>query len=184
MKELSEPRRERFGWTKLESVAEGRDERERWRRIHSVGGPGSTGGSGDSRDPESPLRWTCKSVRRLAEELQQEGMPSVIRRWRTAACAGLQPAGQPEDPGGSQHAIGISSLNTSTQGQRYLKQGAGDFGGHQEEGVGGDFKECRAGVERKGKPEEVRVHDFEIREPDKGKVAPYGSMTWDETSDG
>ena len=24
-------------------------------------------------DPESPLRWTCKSVRRLAEELQQEG---------------------------------------------------------------------------------------------------------------
>ncbi len=24
-------------------------------------------------DPESPLRWTCKSVRRLAEELHQEG---------------------------------------------------------------------------------------------------------------
>jgi transposase len=24
-------------------------------------------------DPESPLRWTCKSVRRLAEELQEEG---------------------------------------------------------------------------------------------------------------
>ncbi len=26
----------------------------------------------------------------------------------------------------------------------------------------------------KGHPEEVRVHDFEIREPDKGKVVPYG----------
>src|SRR5947209_20268118 len=24
-------------------------------------------------DPESPLRWTCKSVRKLAEELRQEG---------------------------------------------------------------------------------------------------------------
>src|SRR6202035_2518095 len=24
-------------------------------------------------DPESPLRWTCKSVRRLAERLQQQG---------------------------------------------------------------------------------------------------------------
>ncbi len=24
-------------------------------------------------DPESPLRWTCKSVRKLAEELQSEG---------------------------------------------------------------------------------------------------------------
>src|SRR5262250_2834652 len=26
-----------------------------------------------SGDPESPLRWTCKSVRRLAEALQQQG---------------------------------------------------------------------------------------------------------------
>ena len=24
-------------------------------------------------DPQSPLRWTCKSVRRLAEALQQQG---------------------------------------------------------------------------------------------------------------
>ena len=24
-------------------------------------------------DPESPLRWTCKSVRRLAEELKRQG---------------------------------------------------------------------------------------------------------------
>src|SRR5262249_43333131 len=28
--------------------------------------------------------------------------------------------------------------------------------------------------ELKGQPEEVRVHDFEIRKPEKGKVAPYG----------
>src|SRR5215467_9784635 len=26
-------------------------------------------------DPESPLRWTCKSVRRLAQELQAQGHP-------------------------------------------------------------------------------------------------------------
>ena len=32
-------------------------------------------------DPESPLRWTCKSVRKLAEELQQEVTPSVIKPW-------------------------------------------------------------------------------------------------------
>jgi hypothetical protein len=29
-------------------------------------------------------------------------------------------------------------------------------------------------AELKDQPEEVRVHDFQIREPDKGKVAPYG----------
>ena len=30
-------------------------------------------------DPESPLRWTCKSVRRLAEELQTEGYVVAFR---------------------------------------------------------------------------------------------------------
>ena len=38
----------------------------------------------------------------------------------------------------------------------------------------GDFKNAGREWELKGEPEEVRVHDFEIREPDKGKVAPYG----------
>jgi hypothetical protein len=37
-----------------------------------------------------------------------------------------------------------------------------------------DFKNAGREWELKDQPEEVRVHDFEIREPDKGKVAPYG----------
>jgi len=48
----------------------------------------------------------------------------------------------------------------------------------------GDFKNAGREWELKDQPEEVRVHDFEIREPDKGKVAPMGSMTWDRTWDG
>ena len=43
----------------------------RWRRWSSQPARG---------DPESPLRWTCKSLRRLAEELRQQGptgQPSV-----------------------------------------------------------------------------------------------------------
>jgi hypothetical protein len=38
----------------------------------------------------------------------------------------------------------------------------------------GDFKNAGREWQPKGEPEKVRVHDFEIREPDKGKVAPYG----------
>jgi len=38
----------------------------------------------------------------------------------------------------------------------------------------GDFKNAGREWELKDQPAEVRVHDFEIREPDKGKVAPYG----------
>ncbi len=29
-------------------------------------------------DPESPLRWTCKSVRRLAEELRRQGASEIL----------------------------------------------------------------------------------------------------------
>jgi hypothetical protein len=37
-----------------------------------------------------------------------------------------------------------------------------------------DFKNAGREWQLKGQPEPVRVHDFEIREPDMGKVAPYG----------
>lgn len=30
-------------------------------------------------DPESPLRWTCKSIRKLAEELRRQGHPTSYR---------------------------------------------------------------------------------------------------------
>ena len=53
-------------------------------------------------DPESPLRWTCKSTRRLADELTRENHPV---RARTVAKllreAEIQPARQPEDAGRS-----------------------------------------------------------------------------------
>ncbi len=38
----------------------------------------------------------------------------------------------------------------------------------------GDFKNAGREWQLKDQPERVRVHDFEIRQPDKGKVAPYG----------
>lgn len=49
-------------------------------------------------DPESPLRWTCKSLRKLADELRRQGHQSQSRcRGRVAQSARLQPAGQRQD---------------------------------------------------------------------------------------
>jgi hypothetical protein len=49
-------------------------------------------------EPESPLRWTSKSVRKLAKELQRMGhQVSHQLGSRGAARAGLQPAGQSQD---------------------------------------------------------------------------------------
>ena len=49
-------------------------------------------------DPESLLRWTCKSVRKLAEELVHQGhqVSHQLGR-RVAARTGLQLAGQSQD---------------------------------------------------------------------------------------
>ncbi len=56
-------------------------------------GVGAVGGPSDSGDPESPLRWTCKSTRTLAAELTAQGHPvsaSTVRRLLQAADYSLQ----------------------------------------------------------------------------------------------
>ena len=46
-------------------------------------------------DPMSPLRWTVKSTRNLADELTRQGHPGRRQhRWRLAAGGRVQPAGQ------------------------------------------------------------------------------------------
>src|SRR6266851_3515380 len=51
-------------------------------------------------DPESPLRWTCKSVRRLATELTRQGQHEPSDGRRAAPATRLQPAGQSQDDRG------------------------------------------------------------------------------------
>jgi hypothetical protein len=51
-------------------------------------------------DPESPLRWTCKSVRRLAAELRRQGHATSHRLVaKPAPRAEVQLAGQRQDAG-------------------------------------------------------------------------------------
>jgi transposase len=128
-------------------------------------------------DPESPLRWTCKSVRRLAEELQQEGH-AVSYQTVAELLHDLDYSLQANQKTleGSQHADRDEQFeHINRKAQRYLKQGQPviSVDTKKKELVGG-FKNAGREWQLKGQPEAVRVHDFEIREPDKGKVAPYG----------
>jgi len=128
-------------------------------------------------DPESPLRWTCKSVRRLAEELQREGHAvsyQTVAELLHALDYSLQANQKTLE--GSQHADRDKQFEyINGKAQRYLKQGEPVISvDTKKKELVGDFKNGGREWQIQGQPEPVRVHDFEIREPGKGKVAPYG----------
>ncbi|MGH9352437.1 MAG: ISAzo13 family transposase [Terriglobia bacterium] len=128
-------------------------------------------------DPESPLRWTCKSVRRLAEELQREGHAvsyQTVAELLHEMDYSLQANQKTLE--GSQHADRDEQFEyINRKARRYLKQGDPVISvDTKKKELAGDFKNAGREWQAKGQPEPVRVHDFVIREPDKGKVAPYG----------
>ena len=128
-------------------------------------------------DPESPLRWTCKSVRILAEELRHEGHAvsyQTVAELLHEMDYSLQ-ANQKKLEG-SQHADRNQQFEyINRKAQRYLKQGEPVISvDTKKKELVGDFKNPGREWQPQGQPEKVRVHDFEIRQPENGKVAPYG----------
>jgi hypothetical protein len=128
-------------------------------------------------DPESPLRWTCKSVRKLAEELQHEGH-AVSYQTVAELLHGMDYSLQANQKTleGSQHADRDQQFEyINRKAQRYLKQGEPVISvDTKKKELVGDFKNAGREWQPQDQPEKVRVHDFEIRQPDKGKIAPYG----------
>lgn len=128
-------------------------------------------------DPESPLRWTCKSVRHLAEELQREGH-SVSYQTVAELLHDLNYSLQANQKTleGSQHEDRNEQFEfINGKAQRYLKRGEPVISvDTKKKELVGDFKNAGQEWQIKGEPEAVRVHDFKIEQPDKGKVAPYG----------
>ena len=128
-------------------------------------------------DPESPLRWTCKSVRHLADELKREGH-SVSYQTVAELLHDLNYSLQANQKTleGSQHADRNEQFEfINRKAQRYLKQGEPVISvDTKKKELVGNFKNAGREWQIKGEPEPVRVHDFKIRQPDKGKVAPYG----------
>jgi len=128
-------------------------------------------------DPESPLRWTCKSVRKLAEELRREGHTvsyQTVAELLHEMDYSLQANRKTLE--GSQHADRNQQFEyISRKARRYLKQGEPVISvDTKKKELVGDFRNPGREWQPQGKPEKVRVHDFEIRQPEKGKVAPYG----------
>jgi hypothetical protein len=126
-------------------------------------------------DPESPLRWTCKSVRKLAEELQglhHEASHTLVAELLQAMEYSLQ-ANSKTIEGGSHPDRNAQFEHISGKVKQYLEQGQPVISvDTKKKELVGDFKNGGRELRPKGNPEKVRVHDFKIKEL--GKVAPYG----------
>jgi hypothetical protein len=126
-------------------------------------------------DPMSPLRWTCKSTRRLAKELGQQGYHvshSKVGQLLKVLNYSLQ--------GTRKTREGVSHPDRNAQFE-YINAQVKDF---QQRGqpvisvdtkkkeLVGDFANAGREYQPQGVPERVRVHDFVDKRL--GKAIPYG----------
>ncbi len=126
-------------------------------------------------DPESPLRWTCKSVRRLAQALQAQGHEisrTLVAQLLNNAGYSLQ-ANRKTTEGDSHPDRDAQFGYINTQVTRALaeKQPVISVDTKKKELVG-DFRNSGREYRPQGSPEDVRVHDFLIKEL--GRAVPYG----------
>jgi hypothetical protein len=126
-------------------------------------------------DPESPLRWTCKSTRKLADELCRQRHPVSDR---TVAAllheAGYSLQANRKTREGGRHAdrnAQFEYINAQAQKFQRRRQPVISVDTKKKELVG-DFKNGGQEWRPRGRPEEVRTHDFQ--DPDLGKAIPYG----------
>ncbi len=126
-------------------------------------------------DPESPLRWTCKSTRRLAEELTKAGFQiSPTKVGELLAADGYSLQGNRKTREGSQHPdrnAQFERINRQVKAFQGRGQPVVSVDTKKKELVG-DFKNVGREWQRKGEPVPVRVHDFLDQEL--GKAIPYG----------
>ncbi len=126
-------------------------------------------------DPESPLRWTTKSVRRLAAELRRGGH-AVSHQTVSELLHGMGYSLQANRKviEGTSHPdrdAQFAHLNEAVQLQLSLGEPVISVDTKKKELVG-PFKNAGKELRPKGSPEAVRVHDFLI--PELGRVSPYG----------
>jgi len=126
-------------------------------------------------DPESPLRWTCKSLRKLAQELTNMGHIAgthVVANHLKEMGYSLQANKKVKE--GANHPDRDAQFNHINEKVKEL-QSRGEpvisVDTKKKENIG-DFKNAGREYHPKGQPEEVRTHDF-IDET-LGKVNPYG----------
>lgn len=126
-------------------------------------------------DPESPLRWTCKSTTRLASELTRAGHPVSPRTvGRLLKAAGYSLQGNRKTKEGGDHPdrdAQFEHINDMVRAFQKRGQPVISVDTKKKELVG-NFKNGGREWHPRGEPEEVRVHDFLDQEL--GKAIPYG----------
>ena len=126
-------------------------------------------------DPQTPLRWTCKSVRRLSGELKGQGFR--IGRQSVAGllrALGYSLQGNRKTQEGKQHPdrnAQFAFIAKRVKAFQRCGQPVISVDTKKKELVG-NFKNAGKEWLPKGRPAQVRVHDFLDR--DLGKAIPYG----------
>lgn len=126
-------------------------------------------------DPESPLRWTCLSLRRLTAALQGKGhqvsyqkVANILHELRYS----LQAASKTwEGTGHADRDAQFGHINATATAFVAAGEPAISVDTKKKELVG-DFKNGGREWRPKGQPEAVRVYDFPI--VGQGRVSPYG----------
>ncbi len=126
-------------------------------------------------DPQSPLRWTCKSTTQLADELtrhQHPVSPRTVGRLLRANGYSLQSNRKTKE--GKNHPdrnAQFEHINGTVQAFQRRGQPVISVDTKKKELVG-RFKNGGREWQPQGEPEEVLVHDFLDKE--QGKAIPYG----------
>ena len=126
-------------------------------------------------DPESPLRWTCKSTRRLAGELQRTGyrigdrkVADLLHRMRYSLQANAKMLEGTQHPDRNAQ---FEYINQQTRAFQRRGQPVISVDTKKKELVG-NFKNAGREWQPTGVPAATAVHDF--ADPELGKVIPYG----------
>lgn len=126
-------------------------------------------------DPESPLRWTCKSLRQLESELRSQGFSvSHTSVGNLLKKMGYSLQGNQKTLEGSNHPdrnAQFEFINTRTEKAMRAGQPVISVDTKKKELVG-QYKNSGKELRPKGKPERVKVYDFVDKEL--GRANPYG----------
>lgn len=126
-------------------------------------------------DPESPLRWTCKSTTRLTKELRDQGHQVSQRTvWTLLDQLGYSMQSNRKTLEGTEHPDRDAQfLFIAEKVQQFQQVGFPVISvDTKKKELIGRFKNGGQEWQRRGQPEEVNVHDFADKEL--GKVVPYG----------
>ena len=125
--------------------------------------------------PETPLRWSCKSLRALTRELRAQG--HSVSTWLVGELlreAGYSLQGNLKTKEGGRHPdrdAQFQHINDRVLAQQRAGEPAVSVDAKKKELVG-EFKNAGREWRPKGQPTRVKVHDFLV--PENGKAIPYG----------